>query len=190
MENGATAVVWRRMGYMLTPQLDIYMHLADKLVGKRVLEVGFGTGSGVLQYASRANGVTAIELDESAVAFARKVFPIAGIDWECGDITSYASDKLYEAAIMVEVLEHIPDWEAAIQKVHDMLLPGGHLYLSYRNANADLRKNDLHEREWTPAEALEGLGRFFGRVQLYDYTLSKEQGADTRMTPIIAVAEK
>jgi len=190
MENGATAVVWRRMGYMLTPQLDIYMHLADRLANKRVLEVGFGTGSGVLQYASKANGVTAIEMDKSAVDFARKVFPISGIDWKYGDITNYDTPERYEAVVMVEVLEHIPNWEVALQRVHDLLLPGGCLYLSYRNANADLRKNDLHEREWSPEQATESLGRFFDSVWLYDYTLTKVQNTDTRMTPIVVVARK
>jgi 2-polyprenyl-3-methyl-5-hydroxy-6-metoxy-1,4-benzoquinol methylase len=188
--NGASAVVWRRLGYMLTPQLDIYMHLADRLIEKRVLEVGFGTGVGVLQYASKANGVTAIEIDPAAVEFAQKVFPIKGIEWEHGDITDYKTQKQFRAVIMVEVLEHIPDWEVALQKVHDLLFPGGHLYLSHRNANADLRKNDLHEREWTATEVKENLGCFFSKVWLYDYALMDEQTADTRVTPIVAVAEK
>ena len=187
--NGASAVVWRRMAYMLTPQLDIYAYLARNLAGMRVLEVGFGTGSGVLQCVSWANGVTAIEVDKAAVNFAKKVFPVAGVSWEYGDITNYIGGR-YEAVVMVEVLEHIPDWEVAIQRVHDLLVPGGRLYLSHRNANADLRKNDLHEREWTAQEVTDNLSRFFGKVGLYDYTLAIPQGIDTRMTPIVAVAAK
>lgn len=175
---------------MLTPQLDIYAHLADRLLEKRVLEVGFGFGTGVLQYASKALGVTAIEIDPYAVEFARKVFPIKGVAWERGDITNYKAKQQFRAVVMVEVLEHIPDWQTALQNVHDLLLPGGHLYLSHRNANADLRKNDLHEREWTATEVKENLGRFFGKVWLYDYALTEAQNADTRMTPIVAVAEK
>ncbi len=52
--NDATAVLWRRLPYMLSPQLDIYERLWPFVRRKRVLEVGFGTGIGVLQYAGSA----------------------------------------------------------------------------------------------------------------------------------------
>ena len=189
-ENGASAVVWRRLGYMLTPQLDIYRHLADRLEGKRVLEVGFGTGVGVLQYISRANGVVAMDPDSAAVKFARGTLPVAGVHWIAGDITQYEDDEQYDAVVMVEVLEHIPLWFTALERIRDLLAPGGEFYLSHRNSNADLRKNDLHEREWTAGELLSNLSKFFRGVRLYDYTLTEEQGTDSRLTPLVAVSRK
>ena len=188
--NHATAVIWRRLRYMLSPQLDIYAHLAGRLAGKRVLEVGFGTGVGTLQYAGVANGVVAIDPDEEAVAFAKSTFPVRGVTWECADILNYRPNGRCQAVVVVEVLEHIPEWERALLKIYDLLLPGDHLYLSHKNANADLRKNDLHEREWTAAQLSESVSRVFGDVWLYDYTLTHVQGPDTRMTPLVAVARR
>lgn len=170
---------------MLTPQLDIYTHLAPRLASKRVLEVGFGTGGGVLQYAANAS-VRAIELDEAAVRFAKRAFPV-GAEWEHADILSYASHELFDAVVMIEVLEHIHDWYGALAKVAGLLNDGGTFYLSHRNANADLRKNDLHEREWTAQELLWNLSAHFRDVTLYDYSLSAEQEADSRVTPLVAV---
>ena len=187
MENNATAVVWRRLAYTLTPQLDIYAHLAPHIAGKRVLEVGFGTGAGALQYVSAAKSVTAIEVDASAVKFAKTAFPIAGIEWRHEGIADHAGE--YDAVVMVEVLEHIHDWEGALAAVRALLVPDGRFYLSHRNASADLRKNDLHEREWTAQELEANLLRFFDRVTLYNYSLSETLDASARATPLVAVSE-
>jgi methylase of polypeptide subunit release factors len=62
-------ILWRRLPYMLSPQMDIYKHLSSMLVGKNVLEVGFGVGLGVLQYANDAKSVFAIDTSENAYNF-------------------------------------------------------------------------------------------------------------------------
>ena len=65
--NGAGAVLFRRLPYMLSPQLDIYERLGPLVTEKRVLEIGFGTGLGTLQYVAAASMVDAIEIDPAAV---------------------------------------------------------------------------------------------------------------------------
>ena len=87
MVNGAGAVLFRRLPYMLSPQMDIYENLRPLVREKTVLEIGFGTGIGVLQYASAAKYVHAVEIDPAAVAFAEKCFPFEGVSWIQGDIT-------------------------------------------------------------------------------------------------------
>lgn len=187
--NWANDILWRRFGYALSPQLDIYKYLAEHLVGKCVLEVGFGTGIGVLQYAPGAKYVCAIEIDPLAVDFAKRCFPVEGIAWMEADVLTF-SCGLYDAVVMIEVLEHIADWEAALANVVALLNTSGKLYISARNANASLRKNDLHEREWTAPEFRDSLLNYFSSVDLYDYSLSKMLPIDTRQTPLMAVARK
>jgi len=187
--NLANEVLWRRLGYMLSPQLDIYKHLASHLTNKRVLEVGFGTGIGVLQYAPRAKFVCAIEIDPLAVAFAKKCFSVEAIAWTEADILAFSSVP-YDAIVMIEVLEHITDWEAALANVARLLDEDGRLYISARNANASLRKNDLHEREWTAPEFRNALLDYFSSVDLYDYSLCTLLSLDTKQTPLMAVARK
>lgn len=187
MPNDASGVLWRRLRYMLCPQYDLYKNL--DLKGKYVLEAGFGTGTGVLQYASTAHRVIAMEMDKQAIDFARQLFPVSNVEWLYGDITSYIPGSEFNAVVMIEVLEHIPEWELALENVHKSMTPGGVLYISGPNKNADLRKNDIHEREWTAQEFQEELGRFFPDVGLYDYKLQVLE-LDTRTTPLIAVCVK
>ncbi len=183
-------ILWRRLVYFLSPQAEIYEAIAPHLVDKNVLEVGFGTGFGVLQYAADAKQVYAIEQDEEAVKFASRYLPLGGVMWINGNILDIDLDRTFDAVVLIEVLEHIEDWEKALRQVVKHLVSGGKLYMSARNANADLRKNELHERELHASDLVEMLSGYFGDVQLYDYTLTIKQEMNTRQTPLIAIATK
>ena len=183
-------VLWRRLGYMLSPQMDIYKSIAQRLNHESVLDIGFGTGFGTLQLSENGASLTGVEFDKEAVDFAQWCIP--GIKWYWGDISRGVDyvGKEFDVAIMIEVLEHIPDWRAALANVVNVLKDGGEFYISARNANADLRKNELHEREWTAKEFKEALLEFFDEVVLYDYKLEKIQDTSTRMTPLVAWCKK
>lgn len=185
-----TSVLWRRLGYMLSPQLDLYQNIAPKVDGLKVMEVGFGTGMGTLQLARLAKIVVAIEPDGQAVRFAEKVLPIRNIVWVEADITRLKAKERFDAVVMVETLEHIQDWQKALRTIHGFLKPEGKLYMTARNRNADLRRNDLHEREWSSQELSYNLGQYFKNVELFDYTLENGLGVDTHITPLIATATK
>jgi 2-polyprenyl-3-methyl-5-hydroxy-6-metoxy-1,4-benzoquinol methylase len=172
---------------MLSPQLDIYGHIAPKVSGLEVLDVGFGTGFGTLQLSRFAARTVGIESDPEAVEFAYKNLPGT---WYCRDITMLYDKEAYDAVTMIEVLEHIPEWKRALENVYNLLRPGGMLFISARNANADLRKNELHEREWRAEEFHSALARYFDRVQLWDYTLNVPLYTDTHQTPLVAICYK
>lgn len=175
---------------MLSPQMDIYKSIAQRLNHERVLDIGFGTGFGTLQLSENGASLTGVENDKEAVEFAQWCIP--GAEWYWGDISRGVEyvGKDYDVAIMIEVLEHIPDWKAALANVVSVLKDGGEFYISARNANADLRKNELHEREWTAKEFKEALSEFFEEVVLYDYKLENIQDTSTRMTPLVAWCKK
>jgi len=182
-------VMFRRLGYFLSPQLDIYKHIAGIAAGLDVLDVGFGTGFGLLQLWT-ARSLTGIEVDPDAIRFAESYLP--GARWLWGDVQrplNYLTNPV-DLVIMIEVLEHIMDWKAALKNVSDCLKPGGRMIISARNANADLRKNDLHEREWTAEELCKSVIPYFESVELFDYPLQNPQTFSTRITPVVAIATK
>lgn len=189
-DEAMTSILWRRLRYMLTPQFDLYRSIAAQVTNQIVFEVGFGTGFGTLQLASQARMLIAVEPDRDAVNFAKQVLPLRNVTWTEADITKIHPEPMYDAVVMVETLEHIEDWRKALANIHGLLIPGGCLYMTARNRNADLRRNDLHERELTASELVNALTEFFLDVDLYDYTLQNKQDKDTRITPLIAVARK
>lgn len=182
-------VLYRRLGYMLTPQLNIYKALAPSLAGKSVLEVGFGTGFGVMQYATVASRVLAIEIDEDCVDFAKWAMPLSNVSWEEGDICR-GTLGMFDAVVMIEVIEHIPRWHTALQRAYELLLPNGVLYISTPNANGTFIKNPLHGDEWTASEFHQRLSMYFDDVKLYDFSLHNEQDTTTRITPMVGVCKK
>jgi 2-polyprenyl-3-methyl-5-hydroxy-6-metoxy-1,4-benzoquinol methylase len=186
-------VLWRRLRYMLTPQWDIYNSISKRVRDLVVMDIGCGTGTGTLQLARYAKTVAGCDIDSEAVDFAQQVFGQRNLGFTVLDVMALANEQSapsYQAVTMIEVLEHIPGWQLALHKVHGLLVPGGTLYISARNRNADLRRNDLHEREWTAAEFRAALAGYFAEVKLYDYTLEAEQGDDSRVTPLVAVCVK
>lgn len=181
--------LWRRLAYQLSPQLTIYRNLAPLVKDSVVLEVGFCTGFGTLQYAWNAVAVRGIETDELAVNFAQENMPIANVTWDYGDIATYEEGR-YDAIVMLEVLEHIPDWKSALEGCERLLTPNGKLIVSTPNANGSFIKNELHGGEWTAREFHDKLSTYFNSVTLYDFTLTNEQGLDTIYTPMVAICRK
>jgi len=186
-DNNATAVLWRRLPYVLSPQWDIYSRIGDRTKGKRVLEVGFSTGAGVLQYAENVKSVLAIEIDKAAVEFATKMFPLRNICWRVRDLLTFEASG-FDYIVMIEVLEHIVDSEKALERVHDLLVPGGKALITVPNANRHRHKDEvLIENEWTPPSFLVELLPYFHDAQLLDYELQPlELPNGDRATPIIA----
>jgi 2-polyprenyl-3-methyl-5-hydroxy-6-metoxy-1,4-benzoquinol methylase len=125
----------------------------------RVLDVGFGAGEFLNEIrAEHGCRVFGLDLSEAAVKFARERFDIdafhgslAEAPWPPGSfdfITCWWS------------LEHMPDPEAALAKIHELLAPGGHVLVAVpnsRSAVASLFRDrwyhldcPRHYHLWTP----------------------------------------
>lgn len=191
MANDASGVLWRRLKYLLSPQLDLYKRLNKYTTDERVIEIGFGTGYQIMQYVEKAAHVDAYELDKHAVDHASEMIKHDKILFHVGDIASptFYAPSIYGVALLIEVLEHVPQQQEALQNVVKCLRPDGIAIISGPNANAELRKNDIHEREWTAQEFYSELGHHFTSVKLFDYTLTEEQDESSRLTPLIAVCQ-
>lgn len=168
---------------MLSPQFDIYRNIAPLTKDKTVLDVGCGTGFGALQLLPYAESVWGVDVDTEAIAFCKETIP--NVTFAAVDISRATYLPRFDVILMVEVLEHIPDCKSALENVKRFLNPDGMFLMTARNANADLRKNELHERELSAGQLEEMLSKFFKCVRLYDYKM-QEVNRETHLTPLVA----
>ena len=100
----------------------------DRYSGKRVLEVGFGTGTDLLQFARAGARVTGLDLTPRSIEIARQRFAIYGLQGEFligdGEQLSFP-DESFDVVYSFGVLHHTPDTAGAVKEVHRVLRKGG-----------------------------------------------------------------
>lgn len=100
----------------------------DRYAGKRMLEVGFGTGTDLLQFARGGAIVTGVDLTPRSIEIARRRFEVYGLTGEFaigdGETLSFP-DASFDAVYSFGVLHHTPDTPHAVSEIHRVLKPGG-----------------------------------------------------------------
>ncbi len=105
----------------------IYGHVK----GKRVLEIGCGTGRHTLRLAQAGNDVTGIDLSPGMLDIARQKLSGVPVRLIEADIMAAPLDLgLFDVAVMALVLEHIADLQLFFRRAADALADGGELLLS------------------------------------------------------------
>lgn len=102
--------------------------------GMRVLDVGCGNGIISLFVAKSGCSVMGIDISERAVEAATR----AALNLELSKSASFRavlleelpSQESYDIIIMSEVIEHIEDHLGALKKAHQLLKPGGKIYIT------------------------------------------------------------
>lgn len=124
--------------------------------GARVIEVGSGTGSSTLAFASEAKEVHCFEIDSKSVYVANKRLEYWGLNnvfWHVdlfNQDARIASEKgQYDVVLLVAVLEHLHyfEFKQVVSLAHQMLRPGG-IILIAETPNR-LSVNDYHT-SWIP----------------------------------------
>ena len=166
---------------MFPEQVVIYRHLAQRLRGQRVVDVGCGMGVGTNLLAYWGCHVVGVDISGDALRVAQALYPeLTFLQW---DITQGPLDPIVDAVVVVEVIEHIED---AVVAVRHLVASGRTLYLSTPNRACPVLgqthpENAYHVREYTPREMLE----FLGPATIRDPFSWHEVGPDSLMTPLV-----
>ena len=135
--------------------------------GKRVLDAGCGTGYGSELLAHQgAAEVVGVDVDAEVIDAASA--PGSGTaTFAVADLRELPADLgEFDVVVCFEVLEHIREPEAALDRLAAVLRPGGILAVSSPNRDVYPPGNPFHEREFTPEELAEALSARFAHVRL------------------------
>jgi SAM-dependent methyltransferase len=111
----------------------------EKFRGARLLEVGCGMGTDLLQFARGGARCTGIDLTPRSIEITRHRFKLYGAD---GDFMISDGERLpfrsecFDVVYSNGVLHHTPDTAGSIREVHRVLRPGGvaKIMLYHRNS--------------------------------------------------------
>ena len=111
-------------------------------LGNSVLEVGCGNGNFTVFLAKECSSVMGIDLDSEYVELARTrlqqktLAQKTEINIIQGDVLELDTDQRFDAIALLDVLEHIEDDVAILQKLNRLLKPGGNLIVKVPALNS------------------------------------------------------
>ncbi len=99
-----------------------------EFAGARLLEVGCGMGTDLLQFARGGAKVTGVDLTPRSIQISRQHLDVygAGGDFAISDGENLPfADESFDVVYSNGVLHHTPDTAGAVREVHRVLRPGG-----------------------------------------------------------------
>jgi SAM-dependent methyltransferase len=120
------------------PWMPRVMGFAD-FAGAKLLEVGCGMGTDLLQFARGGAQVTGVDLTPRSIEISRRHFELYGQQGRFaitdGEQLPFA-DESFDVVYSNGVLHHTPDTSRAVHEVHRVLRPGGlaRVMLYHRNS--------------------------------------------------------
>jgi SAM-dependent methyltransferase len=157
--------------YWFRRHLAVYEWIAERVRGKRVVDMacGEGYGSDVLAAAGAA-GVVGVDANPDAHEHARLRYVRSNLRFERDLVESFAEPS--DVVVFLQTIEHVQEAGAILEHFKAMLGPGGVAYVSTPNlltlapAGAEKSDNPWHVREYRAAEFRQLCEDHFGRVDL------------------------
>lgn len=116
--------------------LEVLVRLrAERAQGLDVLDVGCGNGSALTRFlAAQGDRVLGIDTHAPSIEYANREVAAEGLAFRQVDCEALLAEaQRFDAVVCADVLEHLPDPEAALSCVERLLRPGGRLVVSIPN---------------------------------------------------------
>ena len=157
--------------YLFLEHLARYMYAAQFVPGKRVLDLGCGTGYGANYLAAnKADLVIGVDINQEAITYARSHYQAANLIYLRHDCLKIGlSRAAVDVVVSFEVIEHIEDWQTYLAEIKRVLKPGGYLIGSTPNkklhsADVEISPNPFHVREYFLTGLRQALSTCFAQV--------------------------
>ncbi len=155
--------------FALVNHLPVYEKYVEK--GDKVLDVGCGAGPASLYFSKLGANVKGIDLSEKAIAEcnrAKEFYGLKNLEFRNEGFDDYSEQSIYDVVMMTEVLEHLKDDRAALNKIGSLLKKNGFLLMSVPSVNAPLHKKYMNKHEKDPFDERVGHLRRYSPVQIFN----------------------
>lgn len=142
-------------------------NLVESMSDGRVLDLGCGSGHGSKRLSEKFTKVTALDVSQQALDYAKDNFFATNIDYvlASGDKMPF-EDNCFDTVVAFEVFEHVSNWRGLLSEIKRVAKPNSKIYIS--TPNKDLYSpgtskpiNPHHAFEMTESEFKAALKEFF-----------------------------
>lgn len=119
--------------------LEVYLRLVGECGGRRVLDVGCGTGVLALMLARRGYDVVGVDPARASLAVARDKPDAHLVRWVEGELAAAAvpeRDVVTMTGNVAQAIADPDDWATTLREIRQVLRPGGALVLETRDSAA------------------------------------------------------
>jgi 2-polyprenyl-3-methyl-5-hydroxy-6-metoxy-1,4-benzoquinol methylase len=166
----------------------VYKFAAQFATGKRVLDVGSGTGYGSDYLADFAASVTGIDISRSAIRLSKRRY--SRPDFRVMDVHTLAfPDARFDFIVSTENFEHLSDQAAHLRELRRVLAPGGMAPIATPNPEVTGGPNRFHFKENTYEEMCALLAPVFSEFEILEnslpHNLDRPHGKDPNRDPLL-----
>jgi 2-polyprenyl-3-methyl-5-hydroxy-6-metoxy-1,4-benzoquinol methylase len=148
-----------------------YEWIAERIMGRRVVDLACGEGYGTRVLARTARSVVGVDANPEAFEHARAKYTTRTTRFERGLIDTWEGDV--DCVVFLQTIEHVEDPDATLAHILDLVGETGIAFISTPNVltlaaeGAEKSDNPWHVREYRAQEFRELCERHFGTVDVY-----------------------
>jgi SAM-dependent methyltransferase len=156
--------------YWYRRHLVVYEWIAQRVHGRRVVDLACGEGYGSAVLGRTARSVVGVDANPEAFEHARLKYTSGTVTFERDMIETWSGDV--DCVVFLQTIEHVQDPDAVLARLRDLIGPGGVAYVSTPNVltlapkGAERSGNPWHVREYRPDEYRELCARHFSHVDM------------------------
>ncbi|MBA2644687.1 MAG: methyltransferase domain-containing protein [Solirubrobacterales bacterium] len=156
--------------YWYRRHLAVYEWIAERVRGRRVVDLACGEGYGSAVLARTAASVVGVDANPEAFEHARLRYVTPNLRFERDLVETWSGEV--DCVVFLQTIEHVADPGALLDSIGRLAGPGGISYVSTPNvltlapAGAERSDNPWHVHEYRPGEFATLCRRHFGRVEL------------------------
>lgn len=159
--------------YWFRRHLVVYKWIAERVTGRRVVDMACGEGYGSGLLGEHAAHVTGVDANPEAYEHAKAKYDSDTVTIVRDLIETYREDPAADAIVFLQTIEHVQDPTAILRHFASQLSSGGQVFVSTPNLltlapeGAEKSDNPWHVKEYKPEEFRALCQEVFTEVEIF-----------------------